>query len=198
MLSHLFSITITLFILMNPIGNIPLYAKVLINFEEDKKRSIIIRELFIALSIMILSVFVGQYFFKLLLVEEFSVLISGSVILFIIAMGLVFPREGAHKAFLEKGVQPLIVPLAVPYLADPALIASLIHFAHHKDYIILFSGLLSAWALSFIILLLSGKLKRLLGNTGIAVSERLMGLILILMSIQLFFDGLAEKARHHF
>ena len=56
MLSHLFSITITLFIIMNPVGNIPLYSKVLKNFEEDKKRSIIIRELFIALSIMILSV----------------------------------------------------------------------------------------------------------------------------------------------
>lgn len=194
MFEHVLSIAITLFILMNPIGNVPLYSKILANFTEGKKTKIIIRELLIALLVMIFCIFAGKYFFSLLAIKEFSVLISGSVILFIIAMGLVFPKNEKNQLYLTKDVEPLIVPLAIPFLADPALLASLIHYAHHKDYVILFSGLLIAWSLSFLILLFSGKLKKLFGTNGIDVTERLMGLILILMSIQLFFDGLAERA----
>lgn len=193
MFTHLFSMTVTLFILMNPIGNIPLYSKVLSTVTSNKRKKVLIRELCIALTIMILFIFIGRYFLALLTIDLSSVLVSGAVILFIIAIKLVFPKKEREGDFVAKNVDPLIVPLAIPFLADPALLASLMHYAHHKDYIILFSALFMSWVLSFGILITSEKLGKLLGNNGIAVIERIMGLILILMSIQLFFDGLSAR-----
>ena len=185
---ELFSLVFSLFILMDPIGNLPVYVSILSEIEPKRQKIIIFRELLIALFVMIVFMYIGETLLDILKVNKATVAISGGIILFLIALKMVFPVKTTEVIY-EK--EPLIVPLAIPLIAGPATLAAIMIYSHKTEQLgTLFLAITLAWVASLVILLLAPTLKRMLGERGILALERLMGLILTLMSVQMFLEGI--------
>jgi multiple antibiotic resistance protein len=183
----------SIFLLMNSIGNIPAYISILHGISHKKQIVIIIREMFIALGFILLFDFAGEALLYFLHVGQLTVQISGGIILFLISLKMVFPPpdETCHNKDLLKIKEPFIVPLAVPLVAGPAVLAAVMIYGHqvHNTFIMITSILL-AWAVSLIILVSSPLISKTLGERGVIAIQRLMGLILILMSTEMFLTGI--------
>lgn len=188
----LFSLTISLFLLMDPVGNVPVFLSVLKETDQKRHAQIIFRELIIALLVIICFYFIGDYLLKLLQVEQYAVMIAGGIILFIIALRMIFPIYHLHeKNGLPKEREPFIVPLAVPLVAGPAVLAAVMLFSHQEiPTMTVLIAIVIAWIASTMILLGSSFIKRFLGLRGIIALERLMGLLLTLIAVQMFLEGL--------
>jgi|SRR5579872_2671389 len=186
----IFSIAFNLFILMDAIGNIPVFISLLKEITPKRQRFIIFRELLFALGMIILFNFLGDYLLKLLRVSQDSVMIAGGIILFLIALKMIFPAAKDTTTDLAKMKEPFIVPLAVPLIAGPAVLASVMLYAHHESAGTMLAAIIIAWAASTVILLCSSLLKRALGSKGIMACERLMGLLLTLIAVQMFLEGM--------
>ncbi|MCK4934398.1 MAG: NAAT family transporter [Simkaniaceae bacterium] len=184
-----FSIAFSLFLLMDPIGNVPIYVSILKKLPVHRQRIIIIRELIIALFVILFFTLIGNYLLNFLGIKQETIQIAGGIILFIIALRMIFPSK--HGIIdLPKGNEPLIVPLAIPLVAGPSVLAAVMIYSH-KDisFLGLSSAIILAWIGTTIILISSSFLKRILKERGIIACERLMGMILTLISIQMFLDG---------
>jgi multiple antibiotic resistance protein len=186
------SLSFSLFLLLDPVGNIPVFLAHLKGLSPKRQRQIIFRELLIALAVIYLFMFLGQPLLHILNIDHHSVFISGGVILFIIALKMIFPKDDEnHLSKTTK--EPFIVPLAIPLVAGPAILASLILYsAQVPSLAILSLAIIIAWGLSVVILLFSSNLSQLLGIRGILACERLMGLILTLIAVQMFFNGIHQ------
>ncbi|CCB89668.1 MarC family protein [Simkania negevensis] len=195
--SSLFSIGFSLFLLMDPIGNIPLYVSILKDIDPARQRKIIFRELLIALCIIILFSFLGNYILQLLHVSQETIMISGGLILFLIAIRMIFPNGGSGSNLYpsEQG-EPFIVPLAVPLVAGPSVLAAVMIYANHESHLTMVGSIISAWIVTFLILIGSPFLKKILGVRCIAAGERLMGLLLTLIAVQMFIEGVAPLIQH--
>ncbi|MGS5098117.1 NAAT family transporter YhgN, partial [Escherichia coli] len=118
--------------------------------------------------------------------------ISGGIILFLIAIKMIFPSASGNSSGLPAGEEPFIVPLAIPLVAGPTILATLMLLSHQYPNQMghLVIALLLAWGGTFVILLQSSLFLRLLGEKGVNALERLMGLILVMMATQMFLDGI--------
>jgi multiple antibiotic resistance protein len=187
----IFSAALLLFLVMDPIGNIPLFLSVLKDYDAATQRRIIVRELLFALLFLLLFLFTGQYLQPLLNISESTLSIAGGIILFLIALRLIFPTpKGDFHEKLEG--EPFIVPLAVPFIAGPTALAALSLMAtgdpdRWRDWLL---ALLLAWAVTGLILFGSSFLARHLGRRGIVAIERLMGMVLTTMAVQMFMNGI--------
>ncbi len=189
---ELFSTAILLFLIMDPLGNVPIFLSVLKNVNPARRRKIIIRELLIALFIMALFLFSGRSVLNILGLTREAVAIAGAIILFIISIKMIFPPQNNNTAEDIETEEPLIVPLAIPLIAGPSLLATLIlltessptHFWQN------FFATFLAWAASASILTSAPFLYRVLGNRGLKAAERLMGMILVSLSVQMFLNAL--------
>jgi multiple antibiotic resistance protein len=179
---------ITLFMVFDPFGNAPVFHSTLSKVAPERQRLVLVRELIIALLILALFTIAGKHFLSLLNLRPASLSISGGILLFLIALGMIFPvRNILHD---ESGEEPFIVPLAIPLLASPSSIAILL-----TKTALLGTGpclliLLGAWIPTAIFLLLARPIITILGNKGSRALERLMGLILILVAVQMILDGI--------
>ncbi len=189
--TSLFAISFSLFLLMDPIGNIPIYLAVLKDVKAKRQQKVIIRELLIALVVIILFTVVGEYLLDILSVGQETILISGGIILFVIALKMIFPhgKEGAHESPVRG--EPFIVPLAIPLVAGPSVLAAVMIYSHQEQVGTLIGAICIAWAVSTIILLSAPFLKKILGIRGITACERLMGLLLTLIAVQMFLEGVS-------
>ncbi|MFZ0565163.1 MAG: MarC family protein [Chlamydiales bacterium] len=188
--SDIFNMAFLFFIIMDPFGNLPLFVSLLKHLDPKRQRAIIVRELLIALLVMVLALFFGYGFFQLLNVTESSLQISGGIILFIIALRLIFSHMGRAKTG-RIAKDPLIVPLAVPAVAGPGILATITLYAGDVDsnnFIVLLA-ILIAWIFILPILLFAPSLKRFLGENGIVASEKLFGYIVVLVSIEMTVNG---------
>ena len=186
-----FSAIFLIFIIMDPIGNVPVFLSILKNIPVERRRRIIIRELLIALLVLLFFMFIGRYILQSLQVEESSLGIAGGIMLFLIAIKMIFPGASAMLAHDEK-VEPLVVPLAVPLLAGPSAIAAVILLMAQEptrwpEWML---ALVVAWLIAGFILLSSESLSRKLGERALLAIERLMGILLILVSVDLILDGI--------
>jgi len=184
------SIAFPLFLLMDPIGNIPLFISILKDFHPRRQSYIIFRELIIALIVIILFNFIGEFLLSLIGIEQHTILIAGGIILFLIAIKMIFPgRRDPDVEGVDK--EPFIVPLAIPLVAGPAVLAAVMLYSHQQsDQLVTITAIVLAWAASTLILLCSSYLKTLLGWRGIIACERLMGLLLTLIAVQMFLEGI--------
>jgi len=186
----LFTISFALFLLMDPIGNIPIYIAVLKKFDPKKQLKIIIRELIIALGVIILFTFMGEHLLKILNVGQETVRIAGGIILFMIALKMIFPSDsGSYGTEGVSKADPFIVPLAIPLIAGPSVLAAVIIYSNHQSSSVLISAICIAWTVSAFILMISPLIKKILDERVITACERLMGLLLTLMAIQMFLEG---------
>ncbi len=193
-LTHVFSIAFFLFLLMDAVGNIPLYISVLKKFSPTRQRIIILREMLVALGLIIAFLFMGDALLNILNISDEAVQIAGGIILLIICLQMVFPKEDRHEKIEEE---PFIVPLAIPFIAGPAILAAVIIYARqHVGFSIMVVAIILAWIPSLIILLGASYLKHILGNKGIAAIEKLMGLLLTLIAVQMFLTGIHTFTYH--
>lgn len=188
----LWSIAFALFLLMDPIGNIPFYISFLKGVDPRRQRVVILRELLIALGIIIVFNFIGNGLMDFLHVQEDTVQIAGGVILFLLCLKMIFPEGHDPNESLPHAAEPFIVPLAVPLIAGPSVLAAvMIYTRQEQSNLVMVGAILIAWLASLLILLSASFLKTVLGWRGILALERLMGLVLTLIAIQMLLNGVS-------
>lgn len=177
---------------MDSVGNIPFYISFLKGVNPHRQRVIIIRELLIALAIICLFNFIGEQLMEFLKVREDTIQIGGGIILFLLCLKMIFPDSHEEINGLPHASEPFIVPLAVPLIAGPSVLAAVMIYAKQEEnHLIMIGAILMAWGASLLILLASSYLKKILGWRGILAIERLMGLIMTLIAIQMFLNGVS-------
>jgi MarC family membrane protein len=188
-----FSAAILLFFVMDPIGNIPLFLAALKPVDPVRRFRVVGRELLIAYALLVAFLFVGRPLLSMLAISEPALTIAGGIVLFLIALRMVFPAEHGKLGEDIDG-EPFVVPLAVPYIAGPSALATVLLMtsrdpARRTDW---FFALSAAWLASAVILLLGARLSHFLGAKGITAIERLMGMVLVASAVQMFLDGVAK------
>ncbi len=189
----IFSTAILLFFILDPLGNIPLLLNVLKKVDKKRRPKIIIRETLIGLGILVIFLFFGDNFLSVFHLEKESITLAGGIIFFVIALKMIFPDPSGGNLFGSKdSSDPLIVPIAMPMIAGPAALATLLVLAktNQENITLLFASLMLAWTASTIVLLLSPLLYKLLKENGLAALEKLMGMLLLMMSVQMFINGI--------
>ncbi|MFZ0565162.1 MAG: MarC family protein [Chlamydiales bacterium] len=183
-----FAAALTLFLVIDALGNVPTFVSLLKPYSPKKQRQIAIRELFIALGIMFVFYYFGQILLTYLNISKETVQISGGVILFLIAIRLIFSEE--EKAKWEEK-EPLIVPIATPIIAGPSTLAMIMIFAKDDPTEGFFlPAIFLAWLFSSIIFFFATPIFRLIKEKGLMAAQRLMGLIVALIAVQLFLEGI--------
>lgn len=186
----LFNIALVLLLIMDPIGNISSYQSMVKELDSRRQTWIVFREMIIALLVMIGFNYLGEFIFDFLDLSETTVRLSSGVILFLIAVKILFTAPDSLRANLPKG-EPFIFPLAVPLIAGPGLMATIMLYAHLEPYqSIMLIAILIAWGLSALILFFSNTIKRVLGTNGLMACERLIGMVLVLIAVQRFLEGI--------
>ena len=191
-----FSAAVLLFFVMDPLGNIPLFLSALTPVEPARRFRVAARELLVAYGLLVLFLVAGRSILATLRISEPALTIAGGIVLFLIALKMVFP--GAHGPLDEETAgEPLIVPLAIPYVAGPSALATVLLLAsqapeRRADW---FVAITVAWGASAAILLSGSRLAILLGTRGLTAIERLMGMVLVASAVQMVLDGVAAVIR---
>ena len=187
----IWSAAILLFFLMDPLGTIPLMLSLLKDIDPKRQRIIIVRELVIALFILLFFLFAGKEILHFLHLDQEAVTISGGIILLIIGLRLIFPRTEGIMGLQPEG-EPFLVPIAIPMIAGPSVLAMLILMTQSDSGSLIswLTSLIIAWALSALILLAAPLLLKVLKKRGLNAIERLMGMILVMMAVQMFINGI--------
>jgi small neutral amino acid transporter SnatA (MarC family) len=164
----LLSAAVLLFFVMDPLGNVPLFLSALRQVDPARYRIVIVRELLIALVILVVFLFAGRYLLGLLRVSPAALTAGGGLILLLIAIRMIFPTS--ERSLREDVVgEPLVVPLAVPYTAGPSMLATeLLFMSREPDrWAVWLGAVVLAWLASAVILYFAGNLRRLLGERGL-------------------------------
>jgi multiple antibiotic resistance protein len=184
------SIALVLFFVMDPFGNLPVFASVLERVPPERRRIVLARELLIALALLIFFLFVGGVLLKVLHLQYEAIRVGGGIVLFLIAIRLIFPTESGVLGESLEG-EPLVFPLAVPLIAGPSAFATIL-FLVESGPDQRTAGLIAivcAWAASAAILFTSSFVLRIVGKRGILAVQRLIGMLLVMLSIQMVLEG---------
>jgi len=187
------SAIVLLFLVMDPLGNIPLFLTALKDVDESRRRIIIVRELIIALIVLVVFLFSGRYILAVLQITETSLSIAGGIVLFLIAIKMIFPVVGSMFGDYPDG-EPFVVPLAIPLIAGPSALATVLLLAAGEPHRwpVWLLALVCAWAVSAVILFFSISLHRFFGQRGLVALERLMGMVLTTIAVQMFLTGVDQ------
>lgn len=181
----------TFLLIMDPLGNVPLFLTSLRKTSHERRQWVILRECLIALLVMVVFVFAGKGLLTVLHIDEAALKAAGGVILMLIAIRMVFPTPEKSLKEPVTHEEPFIVPLAVPYVAGPSLLAMIVVFvSQDPDNVPWYlGGLVISWLVTTVTLYFSGFLQRVVGTRALVAVERLMGMILVLLSVQMMFEG---------
>ena len=186
----LVSAIILLFLVIDPFGNVAFFVAALNSVEAGRRRRVVIRELVIAYLVMVAFLFAGQPLLAVLNISGPALTIAGGVILFLIAIRMVFPIRGTSSQVELEG-EPFIVPLAIPYVAGPSVLAvELLFMSNEPDrWPIWLLAVTAAWVATAVVIIFGSQVAERLGPRGLIAIERLMGMILVAISIQMFLTG---------
>jgi len=192
------SAVVILLLVMDPVGNIPLFVALLRNVPAERRVRIIARECLIAYVVLLVFVFFGPAILRLLGLSDVSLNIAGGVILFIIALRLIFKHPGGIFGDEFHGGEPFIVPLAIPSIAGPTAIATVVLMvARAPDRLWEWAGALTISALvTLLLLLFAERIGSLIGVRGLAALERLMGLLLTAIAVEMLLKGIQAFVRN--
>ena len=187
------SAALLLFLVMDPIGNIPVFLPLLQKLSPARRRIVLARELLIALGVLFLVLWSGDAILGALQLKQESVSIAGGIILFLIGIRMIFPSPEGMFGDTPDG-EPFIVPMAIPCVAGPSAMAMLLLLGNQSpdrrlDWSL---ALVLAWLGAAAILFGAIALYRVLGTRVLTALERLMGMLLVALSVQMFLDGLAS------
>lgn len=183
------SATILLVLITDPIGNIPVFANALKHVAPQRRAKVILREISIAFLLLLTFMFVGEGFLRVMNLSDLSLQIGGGVILFLIALRMVFPPPEAQET--EQLVEPLIVPLAIPAIAGPSALATVLLLVSQQperrmEWV---AALCVTMAISAVVLVSAERIQRLIGSRLTTAVERLMGLVLVSVAIEMMLRG---------
>ncbi len=193
---NIYTIAAPLFLVINVIGNIPLFVALLARFDPKHQRRIILREMLIALAILLLFNFFGDHILALLGITRPIIGIAGGFLLILIALMMIFPKHGSEAPPLHE---PIVVPLAMPTVAGPGAITAVMVFSHQAHSPLFMTlNIFIAWIPSLIIVLLASNIKRCLGEKGLMACERLGGMLVMLIAIQMLTSGIIGLVKDNF
>lgn len=183
------SATILLLLITDPFGNIPIFVNALRNVPASRRPRVIVREVLIAFAILLLFMLVGDRFLRMMSLTDLSLQLVGGIVLFLIALRMIFPHP--DQGSLPTTGEPLIVPLAIPALAGPSALATVMLLVSQQPGRMLewITALSVTMAVCAVVLLLADRIERLLGSRVVAAFERLMGLILVAISVEMILKG---------
>jgi MarC family membrane protein len=190
------SAVVILLLVMDPFGNIPLFVSLMRHVRRARRTRVILRECLIAFTVLLVFAFFGRPILGLLGLSGSSLSIAGGVILFLIALRMIFRHpEGIFGDPLEG--EPFVVPLAIPSIAGPAAIAAVMLMVSRAP------ERLTEWCLALTVamlvtvaLLLSAeRISRLAGKQVLLAFERLMGLILTAIAVEMLLRGIQGFVR---
>ncbi|MCG9022835.1 MarC family protein [Laribacter hongkongensis] len=193
------SATILLILITDPLGNIPLFIASMRQVEPERRRHIIVRECAIALVVLLIFLFFGQSFLRVLHLTDESIKIAGGVVLFLIAIKMIFPSPGGlFGAADNPSPEPFIVPIAIPLIAGPSAMATVMLMATNDPTRMIEWSLAVAISIlvTLVVFLFSDRLQKWLGKQAITAMERLMGLVLTAVSIEMLLSGFAAYWRN--
>ncbi len=185
------SAALLLFLILDPLGNIPVFLSVLKPLPPERQRRVLIRELLIALAVLMLFLWCGKYALELMHLRQESVAIAGGIVLFVIGIRMIFPTPEGLMGELPGG-EPFIVPLAIPMVAGPSgMAAVMLMGSQQPERLMDWSlALAMAWGATAAILFSATVLYKWLGRRVLTALERLMGMLLVAISVQMVLDGI--------
>lgn len=187
------SATLLLFLVMDPFGNIPFFVAELNHVQPKRRQRVMIRELLFALVVLAAFLFSGQYILDALHITGPALTAAGGCLLFLIAIKMVFPGR-RDTTVEETSGEPFLVPLAIPYVAGPSTMAALLLIMNREphrwpEWLL---AVVLAWLASSVIIASSTPLARVLGKRGLIAIERLMGMLLVGIAVQMLMTGIAS------
>jgi len=187
------SVAVLMFLVMDPLGNIAFFIAALASVDPKRQRLVIVRELLIALVVLVIFLFAGRSFLQLLAISADALTVAGGVILLLIALRMIFPA--AEKPLKENVAgEPFIVPLAIPYVAGPSAMATELLLMNREperwpEWLL---AIILAWIGSSLILFFASGLRRYLTDRGLIAVERLMGMVLVTVAVQMLLTGFTK------
>jgi multiple antibiotic resistance protein len=184
---------VILTLVMDPLGNAPVFKAVIGNVAAERRVRIIVREMLIALLILALFLFFGRTLLTAMQLTPPALSIAGGVVLFLVAIRMIFPGPGGLNIMGDDG-EPFIVPLAMPMIAGPATITLVVLFTTREPDRLMdwLAALLIAWAVSAVVLLVADYVLGRIGESGQRALTRLMGMILTAIAVQMLLNGIGE------
>lgn len=190
------SAVVILLLVVDPVGNIPLFVSLLRNVEPARRTRVVIRECAIAFAVLLGFVFFGRWVLGLLGLSEPSLSIAGGVILFLIALRMIFRTpEGVFGDTADS--EPFIVPLAIPSIAGPTAIATVVLLVSRAPQRLpeWIAAVTVAMLITLAVLVFAERLSKLVGERGLMAFERLMGLILTAIAVEMLLRGIETFVR---
>lgn len=189
------SATLLLLLITDPLGNIPIFVNALKAVPDHRRSRVILREVLIAFGVLLAFMFAGEGFLRALGLTDVSLQIGGAVVLFLIALRMIFPPP-EQTSPVPTG-EPLIVPLAIPALAGPSALATVLLLVSQApgrrlEWV---AALTVTMVVCALVLLSADRLQRLVGLRVVSAFEKLMGLILVSVSVEMLIRGLKALAR---
>lgn len=186
------SAALLLFLILDPLGNIPVFLSLLKPLPAGRRRIVLMRELLIALGVLFAFLWGGIYVLQMMHLRQESVSIAGGIVLFLIGLKMIFPSPEGMFGDTGQG-EPFIVPMAIPLVAGPSGMASVMLLGSQEpermgDWSL---ALAIAWFATALILFSATYLYKILGQPVLIAVERLMGMLLVAISVQMLMDGVA-------
>lgn len=183
---------ILLLLVLDPLGSLPIFIPIMRGVPKERRLRVAVREVGIAFAVLFTFMFVGDGFLRVMHLSERSLEVAGGVILIIIAIRMIFGGAGDSTYGVEPGREPLIFPLAVPLLAGPSAMATVLLLASRQperiyDWI---AALTAAMLVSGLTLVLADRIRKLLGDSVVSAIEKLMGLVLTAIAVEMVLSGL--------
>ena len=193
----LLSAALLLLLVIDPLGNVPFFLSGLKSVDPRRRLRVVIREMLIALVVLIIFLFLGRHVLSLLRISQPALTAAGGVILLLIALRMIFPTPATSMSEDIQG-EPFIVPLAIPYVAGPSALATeLLIMSREPDrWPTWLAALGIAWACTSLVLLSASALSRYLGEKVLIAMERLMGMVLVTVAIEMLMGGIGEFITH--
>ena len=193
-----YNICLTLFLLIDPFGNIPVFLAMLSGVPAARRKWVIIREAAIGFMILTLFLFLGQSLLRVMGLSVAAVQIAGGIILFLVAIRMIYPPPRPSGSSDQETEEPFIVPMATPLIAGPSAMAMVMLFAQNNQthYLLSWLAIVVAVSVSAIILVSGTYLHRLLGARAMKAVERLMGMVLTILAVQMLLNGFSAYIAH--
>lgn len=192
------SATVLLVLITDPLGNIPFFISALKNVRPERRRVVVLRECLVAFAALLFFLLAGRPLLRLLQLSEEALRVSGGVVLLLIAIRMIFPERGAPPGTEEDGDrEPFIVPVAIPLIAGPSAMATVLLMSTTDPLrmLSLTASLTITIAITAIVFVSSTRIRKVLGEQAIKAMERLMGLVLTALAVEMLLGGVASYFR---
>ena len=182
---------ILLLLVLDPLGSLAVFIPIMRGVEPERRRWVALREVGIAFGVLLSFIFFGEAFLRVMRLSERSLEVAGGVILLMVAIRMIFSHaDGVYGT--PEGKEPLIFPLAIPLLAGPSAMATVLLLASRQPGLVLewIAALSCAMVVSGLVLLLCDRIRRFVGDSVVSATEKLMGLVLTAIAVEMILAGL--------